>query len=76
MKKTILTIITLFTVSCNSDKNQMIVSGDVDGLRKGTIYLQKEQDSIIVSLDSIKISGDSNFKLSTKLTSLTSTIYT
>ena len=25
------------------------VSGDVDGLRKGTIYLQKEQDSTIVS---------------------------
>ena len=67
MKKTLLTIITLFTVSCNSDKNQMIVSGDVDGLMKGTIYLQKEQDSIIVSLDSIKISGDSNFKLSTKI---------
>jgi len=67
MKKTLLTIITLFTVSCNLDKNQMIVSGDVDGLRKGTIYLQKEQDSIIVSLDSIKISRDSNFKLSTKI---------
>ena len=67
MKKTLLTFITLFTVSCNSDKNQMIVSGDVDGLRKGTIYLQKEQDSTIVSLDSIKISGDSNFKLSTKI---------
>jgi hypothetical protein len=67
MKKTLLTFITLFIVSCNSDKNQMIVSGDVDGLRKGTIYLQKEQDSTIVSLDSIKISGDSNFKLSTKI---------
>jgi hypothetical protein len=45
----------------------MIVSGDVDGLRKGTIYLQKDQDSTIVSLDSIKITGDSNFKLSTKI---------
>ena len=67
MKKTLLTFITLFTVSCNSDKNQMIVSGDVDGLRKGIIYLQKEQDSTIVSLDSIKITGNSNFKLSTKI---------
>ena len=44
MKNTLLTFVTLFIVSCNSDKNQMIVSGDVDGLRKGTIYLQKEQD--------------------------------
>ena len=67
MKKTLFTFITLFIVSCNSDKNQMIVSGDVDGLRKGIIYLQKEQDSTIVSLDSIKITGNSNFKLSTKI---------
>ena len=67
MKNTLLTFVTLFIVSCNSDKNQMIVSGDVDGLRKGTIYLQKEQDSTIVSLDSIKITGDSNFELSTKI---------
>ena len=44
MKKILLTCITLFIICCNSDQNQMIVSGDVDGLRKGTIYLQKEQD--------------------------------
>jgi hypothetical protein len=43
----------------------MTVSGKVDGLRKGTIYLQKEIDSTIVSLDSIKIKGNSNFKLNT-----------
>tara|TARA_E500000331_G_scaffold302835_1_gene304980 strand:- start:405 stop:1025 length:621 start_codon:yes stop_codon:yes gene_type:complete len=43
----------------------MIVSGKVDGLRKGTIYLQKELDSTIVSLDSVKINGNSDFKLST-----------
>jgi len=43
----------------------MIVSGNVDGLRKGTIYLQKEIDSTIVSLDSLKIRGNSNFKLNT-----------
>tara|TARA_X000000368_G_C22987374_1_gene692774 strand:- start:17 stop:637 length:621 start_codon:yes stop_codon:yes gene_type:complete len=43
----------------------MIVSGKVDGLRKGIIYLQKELDSTIVSLDSVKINGNSDFKLST-----------
>tara|TARA_X000001036_G_scaffold327453_1_gene305979 strand:- start:405 stop:1025 length:621 start_codon:yes stop_codon:yes gene_type:complete len=43
----------------------MIVSGKVNGLRKGTIYLQKELDSTIVSLDSVKINGNSDFKLST-----------
>ena len=65
MKKTSLISIALFIICCNSDQNQMIVSGKVDGLRKGTIYLQKELDSTIVSLDSVKINGNSDFKLST-----------
>ena len=65
MKKISLISLTLFIICCNSDQNKMIVSGSVDGLRKGTIYLQKEIDSTIVSLDSLKISGNSNFKLNT-----------
>ena len=65
MKKTVLTILTVFMVCCNSDENEMIVSGNIDGLRKGTIYLQKQLDSTIVSLDSVKINGNSDFKLST-----------
>ena len=64
MKKTSLISIALFIICCNSDQNQMIVSGKVDGLRKGIIYLQKELDSTIVSLDSVKINGNSDFKLS------------
>ena len=65
MKKILLIILSLLISYCNSDENQMIISGDVNGLRKGTIYLQKEQDSTIVSLDSVKINGNSNFKLKT-----------
>ena len=65
MKKTSLISIALFIICCNSDQNQMIVSGKVNGLRKGIIYLQKELDSTIVSLDSVKINGNSDFKLST-----------
>ena len=65
MKKTVLTILTVFVVCCNSDENEMIVSGNIDGLRKGTIYLQKQLDSTIVSLDSLEIKGDNNFKLNT-----------
>ena len=59
MKKISLIILALFIICCNSDQNNMIVSGNVDGLRKGTIYLQKEIDSTIVSLDSLKIRGNS-----------------
>ena len=65
MKKISLISLTLFIICCNSNPNQMIVTGNVDGLRKGTIYLQKELDSTIISLDSLKIKGNSNFKLNT-----------
>ena len=65
MKKISLISLTFFIICCNSDQNNMIVSGNVDGLREGTIYLQKEIDSTIISLDSLKIRGNSNFKLNT-----------
>ncbi len=43
----------------------MIVSGNVDGLKKGTLYLQTSTDSTIVNLDSVNLKGESKFKLST-----------
>ena len=55
MKKLLILGLLLLTCSCSSDKNIMIVSGDIDGLKKGTIYLQKQKDSIIVSIDSMLI---------------------
>ena len=43
----------------------MIVSGNIDGLKKGTLYLQTNTDSTIVNLDSVNLKGESKFKLST-----------
>ena len=45
----------------------MTVSGNVDGLMKGTLYLQAQRDSLLVNLDSINLRGDGNFKLSTDI---------
>ena len=45
----------------------MTVSGNIEGLKKGTLYLQKQQDSVIVSIDSIFVEGNSNFKLETEI---------
>ena len=41
----------------------MRISGKVDGLRKGTLYLQKMVDTILVSVDSVTIKGDDSFQL-------------
>ncbi len=39
----------------------MIVTGNIDGLKKGVVYLQKVQDSAVVSVDSLEIRGDGSF---------------
>ena len=67
MKKLLILCLLLLTYSCSSDKNIMIVSGDIDGLKKGTIYLQKQKDSIIVSIDSMLMNGQSDFSLEAKI---------
>lgn len=47
----------------------MLLNGTVGGLRKGTLYLQKMQDSIIVNIDSVVVEGSPNFKFKTKIES-------
>ena len=65
MKKTLLILSSILVIGCSSNKDSMIVSGNVDGLMKGTLYLQAQRDSLLVNLDSINLRGDGNFKLST-----------
>ena len=62
--KRILSVLTLLVllVSCASKtENTMTVSGNIKGLKKGTLYLQHFKDSTLVVLDSVEIQGDGNF---------------
>lgn len=43
-------------------ENTMTVRGTVEGLRVGTLFLQKVEDSEIVSIDSLMISGNPDFE--------------
>ena len=45
----------------------MHVSGKVDGLRKGTLFLQKILDSTLVNVDSIVINGEPEFEFRTEI---------
>jgi hypothetical protein len=47
--------------------NLMIVNGSIDGLRKGTLYLQKIKDTVLVNIDSIQINGIPNFEFRTPI---------
>lgn len=64
LKRILLIAIALILASCSekkSDKN-LEITGFVKGLKKGTLYIQKINDTVLVPLDTIKINGDSHFK--------------
>ena len=50
-------------------ENTMLVRGTVEGLRKGTLYLQKIKDSLIINVDSIVVNGSPDFKFKTEIES-------
>lgn len=47
----------------------MTVSGQVKGLKKGTLYLQHIPDSLLVTIDSLHVDGNGNFSFQTELES-------
>lgn len=47
----------------------MVVSGTVKGLKKGTLLLQKFEDTLLVSIDSVIIDGDPTFQFTTEVRS-------
>jgi hypothetical protein len=63
-KLIVLVLSTLFLFSCaekKSDKN-FVLTGNIKGLKEGKLYIQRMKDTTLVAIDSIIISGDSNFK--------------
>jgi len=48
-------------ISCNSPKENLVLSGSVNGLVKGTLYLEQLQDTVLAAVDSVVIDGDANF---------------
>jgi len=63
-KITLLLITAIAILACGTEeKNMMYVKGSIKGLKKGTFYLQKQQDSIIVSIDSVSVNGSDEFMM-------------
>jgi len=58
-----LVVVSIFIFSCSSKTGDMKVQGTIIGLQKGTLYLQKVQDSILVAVDSVKLRGTNTFEL-------------
>ncbi|NQX85274.1 MAG: DUF4369 domain-containing protein [Flavobacteriaceae bacterium] len=67
MKKTLFVLLIVFSFSCSTKSNDLVVTGTVKDIKKGTIYLQKIIDTTLVSVDSSAFDGNSTFKLSCEL---------
>ena len=66
--------LSIFFVNCSSPKKKnMNITGSIDGLKKGTLYLQKISDSLIKNVDSIEIDGNNDFKLGDNITAVSYT---
>jgi hypothetical protein len=70
MKKIITILITSLTFfACSKKDGNMIVQGQIKGLKKGTLYLQKMRDTTLVSVDSVKLLGSDTFQLTDQVDS-------
>ncbi len=65
MKKIIAVLaFSILVFACSSKKEgNMIVQGQIKGLKKGTLYLQKMVDTVLVSVDSVALLGKDLFTL-------------
>lgn len=66
MKKFFLAGIALCFLSCSKDQlsGNTHITGEIKGLKQGTLYIQQVKDSTLVTLDSIVLKGKSTFESS------------
>lgn len=69
--KPILSILSilLFLISCSHAEREMSLSGEIIGLRKGSLLLQKIEDTTLVTLDSLAVNGNAVFAFQTEVSS-------
>ncbi|MEI6864438.1 DUF4369 domain-containing protein [Flavicella sp.] len=71
MKNLILSTIlsTVLLASCSQDnsKNIMVIKGEVKGLKKGTLFLQKIENGTLSTVDSIYLEGTGLYSLKSKI---------
>ena len=69
MNKILGIILACLILSCGKKQHDLTVNVRVDGLKKGTIYLKKLQDSSLVGVDSLVVNGNSDIELHSDLDS-------
>lgn len=62
MKRILMAVSALLMIACDKeDRNTMIVEGNIDGLKVGTIYLQQFVNDKLTNIDSVVANGNGKF---------------
>jgi hypothetical protein len=62
MRNFIVCLLILLSVSCEKKQPDLVLSGHIKDLKKGTLYLERFQDSTFQIIDSAAFQGDNTFK--------------
>ena len=68
----LLFVLSLLFINCEpskktTDENLMIVKGRIEGLRKGNLFLQKIQDTVLINVDSTQVNWTPDFQFQTPI---------
>ncbi|WP_298426976.1 DUF4369 domain-containing protein [uncultured Kordia sp.] len=67
-RKFIVVLAVLGFIACGKEtKGNLTISGKIDGLKEGTLFLQKVKDTTLITIDSLIVSGDPNFSFTTTI---------
>ncbi|MBP9794295.1 MAG: DUF4369 domain-containing protein [Flavobacterium sp.] len=73
MYKVIVALVAMaFLGACSDNKlaeNEVLITGNIKGLKKGKLYIQRVEDTTLVALDTIVLNGTSTFESKIKLDS-------
>lgn len=67
MNRVLVLLLVCLMVSCGKEQHDLTVKGNIKGLKKGTVYLKKANDSALVNVDSLVINGNPTFELHSKI---------
>ncbi|TBN18493.1 DUF4369 domain-containing protein [Hyunsoonleella pacifica] len=63
MKKYSILLLIISILACSKTPKDLVVKANIKGLKKGTVYLKRVMDTILITEDSIVVNGNSEFEL-------------
>ncbi|MBS3739454.1 DUF4369 domain-containing protein [Mesohalobacter halotolerans] len=60
-------VVFISTLSCETKNPDLTITGEISGLKKGKLYLQKVKDSAIINIDSLELYNTNQFQFDVQL---------